>query len=493
MGIVRKQGILTTIIAYVGIALGMFIVLYFLPKHFSPEEVGIRNLIFDVALVLAQLFALGTGSAFIKFYPTIKEKEKKRNSLLLFCLGFPIITLFILLLLYFSPFDLVKTVFHENAAAIIPYFKYCVILGFIMTYTFLFEYYARLNNSFILAKANREISFRVFSILLIVLYGVDFINFNQFWVAALSFYILIFTINVIHVNSLESLTLKIDPNFFKLESIKPIVNFSLFAVLTGGTSLLILKFDSVMVASMIGLESTAIYTTAIFITTVIETPRKSLAQVIGPLLSTSFAKNDFDTIDAIYKKTSVNQVIIGGAIFSLIWLNIDYLFILMPKGEIFSAGKFVVLILGLTKMVDMISSCNTAIIAYSKTYRFNLYAIIFLLLITVTLNYILIPIYQIEGAALATLISISSFNLVQTTFVYTSLKLNPFHKKLILPSMTFGVLLLLSYINIKLTNPFLGIILNSSIVSIVYLALIMLTDSADDLKDLIKKTLTRFF
>lgn len=493
MGVIRKQGILTTLIAYVGIALGAIIVLYFLPKYFTPEEVGIRNLIFDVALLFTQLFTLGSGNSFTKYYPLFQSDPKKRTSLLIFTLMLPIFVLVVLGIIYLLPINLTEVLFEENSSTLIPYFKFCILIGIILSYTAIFEYYARLKNSFLLPRANRDIFFRIITILLILCYGLDVLTFDQFWVAITLFHLLILIFNIILVNSLEKLSFRVDTSFFHKKTIRPIIQYSLFAALTGGTTILVLKFDSVMVASMIGLEQTAIYTIAIFITTVIETPRKSLSHVTTPLLSTAFAQNDFKNIDQIYKKTSINQLIVGGSIFCLIWSNIDYLFLLMPKGDFYSEGKNIIFILGISKMIDMISSCNTSIISLSKFYKFNLLSITFLLVITVTSNYLLISKYGITGAALATLISIASFNIVQTLFVYLKLKLNPFHSKAILPALTCIIILSVSFFGLKLNNPFIGIFVTSSFVCLTYIGLIMFTDSAEDLKDLVKKTLARLF
>ncbi len=484
MGIIRKQGTLTTIIAYVGIGIGFVIVIFILPKNFTPEEVGIRNLVFDIALLFTQLFTLGNGSALIRYYPIFNGSEKNKSGLLTFTHLVPLIVLFVILIFYLLPFNFVELLFEEKSANIIPYFKYCIIIGMLLSYSALYEYYARLLNSFIVPKANREILLRLLSILLMVAYGYNFITFNQFWINITFLHLLILVLDIYHARSIEKLPFQVDFSFFNKKSLGPIVQYSLFAALTGGATILTMKFDSVMVASMIGLKQTAIYTIAIFIVTVIETPRKSLSQVIGPLISSSFANNDLITIGNIYKKTSINQVLIGGGIFTLIWLNIDYLFLLMPQGEFYSSGKPVILILGLAKMVDMISSCNTPIISLSKIYKFNLYTFLFLLICTIVTNYLLIPIYGIVGAALATLISITIFNIIQSLIVYHRLKLSPFHKKIILPTLLFGVLMSLSYFQTPFTNPYMGIIITSFFITTLYLCLVLFTNTAEDLREL---------
>ena len=78
----------------------------------------------------------------------------------------------------------------------------------------------------------------------------------------------------------------------------------------------------------------------------------------------------------------------------------------MPKGEVYKVGKFVVLFVMLGKLIDMASGANGEIIGLSKYYKFNMYCILFLAVLTVVGNYFLIPALGVTGAALATAISL---------------------------------------------------------------------------------------
>src|SRR5204862_4625472 len=116
--------------------------------------------------------------------------------------------------------------------------------------------------------------------------------------------------------------------------------------------------------------------------------------------------------------------------------NLDSLFQLMPKGDTYEAGKWVVIIVGAGKLVDMIFGPSSEIIVYSKYYWFNIILIIVLAVVIVTANNLLIPAYGIEGAALGTALTLIIFNLVKFVFIWIKIKLQPFSASFI---KVFGI------------------------------------------------------
>ena len=66
-----------------------------------------------------------------------------------------------------------------------------------------------------------------------------------------------------------------------------------------------------MITSMLGLSATGIYTTMFNIAVVIEVPMAAIAQISQPIIAKSFATNDLETIAVIYRKSSINQQLIG--------------------------------------------------------------------------------------------------------------------------------------------------------------------------------------
>ncbi|MDZ7690389.1 MAG: polysaccharide biosynthesis C-terminal domain-containing protein [Balneolaceae bacterium] len=90
-------------------------------------------------------------------------------------------------------------------------------------------------------------------------------------------------------------------------------------------------------------------------------------------------------------------------------------------------SQWVIIIIGVAKLIDMATGVNGQIILHSKHYRFDLYTMIFLVILTVATNYLLIPIYGILGAAIATALSILVYNLIKCIFVWITFSMQPFH------------------------------------------------------------------
>ena len=181
-----------------------------------------------------------------------------------------------------------------------------------------------------------------------------------------------------------------------------------------------------MVTSFLGLSDTGIYTTAFYIGMIIEIPRRAISQISIPFISENIKKKNFSKIEKNYKDVSIHQLLIGVMFYIILILNIDNIFNLIPNPKEFSAGKDVVYIVGLSRLVIMAFSYNSELISLSKYYRFTVITIIALAILTITLNIFLIPDYGMIGAAYASLISLVFFNLIKYSFIKIKMKITPF-------------------------------------------------------------------
>src|SRR5690606_15459578 len=134
-------------------------------------------------------------------------------------------------------------------------------------------------------------------------------------------------------------------------------------------------------------------------------------------------------------KSSLNQLILGGLVYILIWASIDN-FYALQKDE-YALGKFVFLFLGLSQIINMAFGVNGIIINVSKYYRFDTVTSILLACFTIVTNFIFIPIYGITGAAMATTLSILIFNVVRYKYLLNKINIQPFSLK------TLGVVIIL--------------------------------------------------
>ena len=133
----------------------------------------------------------------------------------------------------------------------------------------------------------------------------------------------------------------------------------------------------------------------------------------------------------------------------------------------------------------MLSGLNAQIIINSEYYKYDLITSVFLVIVTIITNYILIPKFGINGAAMATAISILLFNLIRLILIKVKMNMHPFSLK------TFYTLLLLlvMYYPISLIpssgHVFLNLIINSIVVLIIFIPSLMYFNLSDDIKNTI--------
>ena len=89
-------------------------------------------------------------------------------------------------------------------------------------------------------------------------------------------------------------------------------------------------------------------------------------------------------------------MIVGGLIFLGIWCNIENVFKLIPNGEIYAQGKWVVFYIGISKLFDMATGVNQEIVGTSKYYKIDLLFYLFLVVVAVITNLIFIPYMELQ-------------------------------------------------------------------------------------------------
>ena len=189
-------------------------------------------------------------------------------------------------------------------------------------------------------------------------------------------------------------------------------------------------------------------------------------QITYPITAKLMTEEKYDELNELYKKTSITLQIIGGLVLVGILVNINQLYLLLPKN--YSGGIFVVFTIGISKYFDLILGNNNAIIFNSKYYKAVLFLGLLLAFLAITLNMIFIPKYGIDGAAIATLISITLYSIAKLLFVVFKMQLYPFTSKTLISVGVLIVTFFAFYYWDFSFHPLCNIILKSVLVVAVY-------------------------
>lgn len=479
MGIVIKQSFWSSIFAYIGAALGLINQLFLYTHFLTKDQVGLFSQIQSFAHLLAPAAILGMTATAVKFnsvYKDNRQEKKAFNSFLFISVSIGLM-LVITLIILFRP-SIIS--FYKENELIDQYFEIGIILIGIVTYLSINEAISRANLNAVLPAFLKDVLVRGMGTMLLLLYGFNLISFDQAVSGIILLYIPSLIILIIYNVRSGNVTLGTDFNLIN-DKFKSLRNYALYSVIGSAGAVIVLNVDIQMVSGMIDLGANGIYTRAFYMAVLIELPRRAISQIVSPVIAQAFKNDDFQKVKKLYKNLSINQMAVGCLIFLGIVINLDNIYSLMPNGEEYQTGFMIVYIVGVAKLVDMAFSINGEIILMSKHYRFSTYSIIILAALTVILNFLLIPIYHINGAAYASLIAIILYNLLKMGFLKWKFNLMPFsYKNLLLIAITVSVWYLDKLIP-QQEFVIMDILIRSTFVTVLYCGLIVLLRISEDI------------
>ena len=484
MGIVRNQSIKNSISFYIGMAIGAINTVIIYPNVFNdhPEHFGLIQILIAYAILVSTFTTFGIPKTFVRFFPVIKEK----GQLYFLSLIIPLLGFVLSLLVYF----LFKQQIFEllNASPLLKdNFFYIILLVFFIGF---YDVLTAVSRSFLSAATPifiNEVFLKVYSMLALLLYWFGYVDFTTFLKIYLFGYFLKFAILFLIQWKNDRFSLAFSVNDLKL---KEISSFGLFVFVGGASVMLVTRLDMLMIGSMLDLEQVAFYTVAFFIGNAIKVPGKSIAAISSPLVAKALEKQDYKETQTLYTKSSINQLIIAGVLFLCIWLNIDEIFSLLPAK--FQGGKWVVFYISIAQLFNMITGINGTIIVNSKYYRYDLYTNVILVLATVISNYFLILKYGIDGAAMATAISIFLFNLIRLILIKVKMNMQPFSLQTIKTILLLFVMFFTLDFLPNSSYAFVDIIWKSIVVFILFIPAVMYFKLSEDINEVIIEVRKRF-
>ncbi|OEK00343.1 hypothetical protein BFP97_01920 [Roseivirga sp. 4D4] len=487
MGIVIRQSIKSSIVAYLGVAIGYINVLWLYPYFLSTEQVGLFRLIQSSAYLLATFGQVGLGQSLVKFFPEQKDNKSFTGAILLGGLmGFLLLCAVVLI---FRPS--IFGYFSSESELFVDYFQVTLLISFLIIQFQLLEAYSRSLLQIVTPTFLRDVGLRILTTVILLFYGFEFIAFEMLVYLLIGIYGFVFLSLASTLRIKGQLPLEFDFSFLKNGVGKRILNYGFYSLIGAGGTQIILQIDSIMISGAIGLEATGIYTIAFFIGVVVEMPKRAITQISSALLSQSFNKGDMAAVKKLYQQTSINQMIIGTLLLIGIWANLENIYHFVPNRESYIGGFNVVLFIALGKLCDMAFGTNGEIIVMSKYYRFNVVAVSSLAILTILLNLWLIPEYGIEGAAIASFLSMFFFNLIKYIFVFAKFGIQPFTRSSIVFVIIAVLTLVINYFLPSMPSIYLDIIVRSLAIVIVLTGLTFALKVSSELNHLLSTTLSR--
>ncbi|WP_218599549.1 lipopolysaccharide biosynthesis protein [Polaribacter sp. NJDZ03] len=492
MGVVFKQSLKNTLFIYLGFAFGGINTLFLYTRFLEDEYYGLVTFLLSTSNLLMPLIALGIHHTIVKFFSSYFTKEEK-DSFLSSVLFLP---LFIAI-----PIAYFGNLFYQEIGDYLsvenPIIKdYTVVIYLVAvacSYFEIFYSWAKVQFQSVFGNILKELYNRVMVMILLFAVYFELITKQEFIYYLTGAYFLRMFIMMFY--ALKLYTPKF--TFSRPDNFKEVIRYSGYIILAGSAGAIILDIDKFMIPGKESLVIAAYYSVAVFIGSFIEAPSRAMLNILQPLTSKTLNEENHKEVASLYKKSSINLLLISGLFFVLINANVGQLFNLLPKE--YGGGALVVLMISVLKLYNGFLGNNGAIINNSKFYKITLPISISMALSVYLLNKLFY--YELDmgtdGLALATLIVIFLANTFKLFFVKRKFSMTPFTDKS-LKMIVIITVLYLAFIFWDFTisdiylwkfpvHPIINIALKSILITVVYIVIVLKLNISNEFDLLLKK------
>ncbi len=492
MGIIRKQSIFSSVFSYAGFAIGALNKLLIFPAFFSSKQIGLTTLLVDIGLVFSAVATLGSNSITYKFFPFYKEYlPKKKNDLpaftLLLCLSGCIVVISAVFLFQ----NFISRKFGAQSPLFVSHYNLLYPLIISTALFSLFESYAWSIQKTVVSNFLREVAFRIFVLVLLLCYIYKVVSLETFFTlysfiyvpsAVLLIFYLIRSGNFPINFSISNVTKRIHKRIIAFGSL--IFSSSLLNVLSRAIDVIFLASQSTG-----GLSDANVFSYGSYMISIMEVPQRSITAIATPIIAQAWRDKDRKKIEDLYHKTSLNLLIVGLAIWGLIYLNMNSAIAYL--GPEYAPMKTVFVIMGIAKLIDLGTGANSQILLLSKHWRLDFFTNSAYVMLSLPLNFFLVKKYHIYGPAWANLIAMTAFNTVRFLYIWKLFRMQPFTRTTLYALLLAVVCVAAVSFVPTIGNIYIDVIIRSILFAFVFALFILLLNVSPDITSLYRTTLLR--
>ena len=380
-------------------------------RHFGPETLGILNLIFSILMILTILSHLGLDLYVIKIIPTITKKPAmlslflKKTFLLLFS-GSIFVTLGFIFLIPWVNEYLFKTInatpYLMGAAITILPLTFSNVLPEILRGFYDIKKYAFFRNF--------AINFLFFTLVSLVV--VFSLKISPIYLYFLSIFIvfIILVLTVLKFLASKGVDLRTSGKYKS-----DILKHSFPMLLTSSIVFFMNYIDTFMISYYQDEYYVGIYSACVKLSYLVTFILTSVNGYIAPRISKAYSAQHHDDVKKIYTYSVKLVVLASTPIFLALFLYPK--FFLGIFGDEFKEATLTLIIVNSAYLINAL--CGP--VGYMLNMTGNQYSLLKIatigFLLNILLNIVLIPAYHIDGAAIATLISMAFWNISSLIFL----------------------------------------------------------------------------
>ncbi len=485
MGIVRTQSIIGSVWVYLGAAFGFVTSALLFPYYLDAEQIGLLNLLVTYGTLFAQICSAGFVSTITRMFPYFKDECKKHNGFLFLTIVVVCIATLVAIGTFFALYPYITqnnsdggNLLQEYALMIIPMFIF-------MAFFNIFDSYTKALMNATRGIFQKEVALRILTLLLIVCYIFQLVDFHSFVYWYVICYAIICVYMIIALIGEKQIFLQPDFSLIDRKMAGELFQVSLYGIIITSANIIVINIDRIMIEKLMidnPLAQVGIYTTCTYFATMVIMPNRALQKITSTLVAEAWRKNDTNQLQVLYQKSTITQLIVGTLVFFGLCINLDYIFEIIP--EEYSSGRWVIVFFGVFYLSDMATGVNKDIVANSPQYKKLSHWTVALIFVIIALNLIFIPSYGINGAAISSCIARICYNIVAFAYVNRKYKLQPYSFKhiiiLLIGLLAFGIAFIIPETQSLVAN----ILIKSGILTIVFCVLVYILHLSEDVNDM---------
>ena len=467
MSVVARQSFKYSIIGYLGFLLGTVSAIFIFP--FDMVFYGKLRFVLSATLMLVPFVVFGLSYSNVYFFGKAKEEGKHQNLFSLSLVGVGIN--FLIFLLGFFAFFYIFSSFQEDSE-LWDMKRLILPMVLVMSLSAVFNRYISNFKRIVVPNIFENIFPKLANLgafcLFFFLGTSEKISYGFF----LGVFVLGLIGYVLYTNKLEKIEPDFSTDFVKKDKLwKEILNYSFYGFLGNLGSFLALNISNYMIGEKLSFEENGIYSTVFSVVQLISIPSMGLYNISAPIISKHFADDTIKELDVYYKKTSLSLFFLGLVLFSCIAVGYPYLTDFMPKsGKLLLEAQPLVWVIGFALLFELATGFNSHIISMSKYYRFNIYVMLFLAVLTTSLNFYFInnTSLGILGISISYAVSLTIFNLTKIAFNYYQFKVSPFTIEMLYSVILATLAISVAIVLPNFSNSFLNLVYKPALVLIIF-------------------------
>src|SRR5258708_7737866 len=182
MSTIRRQSIISSVVIYIGFAVGLLNIYLFTKQGiFTDPQYGLYNAFIAIATIMMAFANLSMPSFIYKFFPYYDAHlPPRKNDLFTWAFVVSVIGYILVIVAGIVFKGLVVKKYIEHSPEIVVYYNWIFILGFGFTMFVIMEAYAWQFHKSVFTNYLREVQWRLFTTIFILLFLFGLIDFDLF-------------------------------------------------------------------------------------------------------------------------------------------------------------------------------------------------------------------------------------------------------------------------------------------------------------------------